>query len=528
MYVRLESIAFENKLDNTTSCRTAIIDISDSKRVHEELRQQLDFAENLIETAASIVLVLDPEGNIVRVNSFFEKLTGYAREEILGKNWFATFIPEQEQQRVLAVFANAASGVRTTGFINPIITKDGEEKIIDWYDAEQTDSQGHLIGVLSIGQDITPRIEAEMSSYESERQLRLLTDALPVLIAYIDPQQKIRFHNRHCQTWLAKPANQISGQSMGEVFGVAAYEVLSSLIDTVLAGEEVSASFELPLSPDNKPYVMANFIPDPGRNDEVKGFFALMNDITRYRTEEVSAKQRLTSLAHESRLNMMGEMAAEIAHELNQPLTAISNYADACLRLQKSDKLQPHDITDVLNEINDQAHRANQIIRHIRDFTQKRELQLQLTEVNGLIKEVLQLVSGELNWQDVSVTTQLTDARPAVIVDSVLLKQVLLNLINNAIEAMAAANTTDRRIAISTVVTNSHVAIEVADNGPGISDELTEIIFKPFFTTKAEGMGLGLSMCQSIIESHEGNLLVRENTAGGATFCIRLPLAPVE
>ena len=471
------------------------------------------------------MLVLDPEGKIVRVNSFFEKLTGYAREEILGKDWFVTFIPEQERERVMAVFTGAASGMRTSGFINSILTKDGKEKIIDWYDAEQTDSQGHLIGLLSIGQDITPRIEAEMSSYESERQLRLLTDALPVLIAYIDPQQKIRFHNRHCQTWLAKPADQISGQSMAEVFGAAAHEVLAPLIATVLAGEEVSASFELPLSPNNKPYVMANFIPDLGRNNEEKGFFALMNDITRYRNDEVMSKQRLTSLAHESRLNMMGEMAGEIAHELNQPLTAISNYPDACMRLQKAGKLQAYDITEVLGEIRGQVQRANQIIRHIRDFTQKRELQLQHIDINNLVAGVLELVAGELNWNDVSVTTQLTDLRPIVVVDGVLLKQVILNLINNAIEAMVTANCQVRRINIATAITAGTVSVEIADNGPGISDELTEIIFKPFFTTKADGMGLGLSMCQSIIESHGGHLLVSNNAEGGATFCVRLPLA---
>jgi len=438
------------------------------------------------------------------------------------------FIPVDDRQKMRDKFETAQAGKRTVGYVNTILTKSGEEKFIEWYDTEHRDYQGKLTGLLGIGLDITARVEAEAARYESQEQIHLLIDALPAVIVYVDEQQQVRFHNRTCSTWLSKSSAEINGKPVKQVFGGLAYEVLLPLIETALDGEQVSASFELPLSPHNKRFVMVSLIPEFNREAAVKGFFALLNDITEYRREEIDVKKRLTSLAHESRVNMMGEMASEIAHELNQPLAAISNYADACLRLQKLGKLADHNITEVLNDIKGQAHRANQIIRHVRDFTQKRELQLQMVDINDLLNDVLQLIAGELNWHDASVVTRLAVARPVVIADNVLLKQVFLNLINNAVEVMAAANTPNRKITVISLVRGQQVIVEVADNGPGVSDDLMEVIFKPFFTTKDNGMGLGLSMCQSIVESHGGRVQVRSNSGAGAAFIVCLPLASGE
>ena len=523
--IRLESIATKNNLKEQMTCRSAIIDINASKQAIKALSTERDFAENLIQTAPSIILVLDTAANIVRVNAFFESLTGYTLAEVKGKNWIDTFVPVREQARIRSLFNSTMHGNSAAGNVNPILTRSGDEKIIQWYETELLDNVGNLNGILAIGQDITSRINTEIALLESEHQLRLITDALPVLIAHIDNQQHYLFNNKVHQQWFSLSDTEITGKHIKDVFGEQAYGILQPFIASALNGEQVACELQLPIKNKNDCYIMVNFFPYVLNNGALCGFFALMSDITQFKHQEVNVLQRLITLAHQSRLNMLGEMTSEIAHEINQPLTAISNYCAAGLRLHESGSLKAEDIPKFLTQIIDQAERANQIIRHLRDFTQKRELQFKKLNLNDLITDVLQLFAGEKHKYGISLNTDLVETEVNVLIDKILIEQVILNLLRNAIEAMKEQQNLERIIMIKTLIsTSKSIIVKIIDNGPGLSDELMSQVFEPFFTTKEDGMGLGLSMCKSIVDSHHGKLWVTQNSTVGTTFNLELPL----
>lgn len=252
-------------------------------------------------------------------------------------------------------------------------------------------------------------------------------------------------------------------------------------------------------------------------------------DITERRQAEDLARQRLLELAHISRLSTLGEMAAEIAHELNQPLGAITTYSDICLRILEPHRPKSQSLRELLEEIAAQAERAGKIIHHLRNFICNQEQHRAPVEINILIRETVDIMEVEARWQNITIELALQDSLPPVIADSLLLQQVLINLIRNAFDAMSTAQCEERKLKIQTLRAGERaIEVHVQDTGPGLSDKLKQKIFEPFFTTKQDGMGIGLSICQSIIEAHGGQLWVTSNNCCGTTFRLRLPLTSLE
>jgi PAS domain S-box-containing protein len=229
-------------------------------------------------------------------------------------------------------------------------------------------------------------------------------------------------------------------------------------------------------------------------------------------------------LARVSRVTTMGELAASIAHEINQPLTAISNNGNACLRLLANSRLDPEVLRQALEEIVSDGSRASAVLARIRAFIQKAPVVKQVVDINDMIQEVLALVGPELRKNRISVERQLTKTLPLVTADRVELQQVLLNLIMNGIEAMAGV--TDRPCLVgvqSRIDESGNVLVSVSDSGTGLRSE-GDRVFTPFFTTKANGMGMGLSISRSLIESQGGRLWAESNSPHGAVFSFTLPM----
>ena len=229
-------------------------------------------------------------------------------------------------------------------------------------------------------------------------------------------------------------------------------------------------------------------------------------------------------LARVSRVTTMGELAASIAHEINQPLTAISNNGSACLRLLANSRLDPEVLRQALEEIVSDGSRASAVLARIRAFIKKTPAVKQVLDINDMIQEVLALVGPELRKNRISVERQLTKTLPLVTADRVELQQVLLNLIMNGIEAMAGV--TDRPCLVgvqSRIDESGNVLVSVSDSGTGLRSE-GDRVFTPFFTTKANGMGMGLSISRSLIESQGGRLWAESNSPHGAVFSFTLPM----
>lgn len=264
-----------------------------------------------------------------------------------------------------------------------------------------------------------------------------------------------------------------------------------------------------------------------GSMDDKPVFVGIVHDITERKQALGRLQEVQADLVHVSRLNEMGQMISLLAHELNQPLTAIMNYMNAAGRMVGALGVpQAERARELMSKASDQAARAGQIIRRLRDFVEKRETSHMREDLNELIEEAIELAllgSADMN---VKVTIDLAPHLPPVFVDKIQIQQVVLNLARNAIEAMQSVSV--RRLAITTQADDDcFVRISVEDTGPGLLPEVAERLFQPFVTTKSKGMGIGLSICRTIVGAHGGELWMSPNGGEGTAFHFTLPTKKV-
>ncbi|HEX2238883.1 MAG TPA: ATP-binding protein [Gammaproteobacteria bacterium] len=248
----------------------------------------------------------------------------------------------------------------------------------------------------------------------------------------------------------------------------------------------------------------------------------------RKRTAERLLEQE-KRLTYVSRLGVLGELAAGIAHEINQPLTAIATYAQASRRLLTGTTCDKEELLIAFNKIERQVLRAGEVIRGLRAFTRPTEGNRRRVNLRDLLSEVLQLAQMDARAHDTRIKLTTHPRLPQVTVDVIQIQQVVLNLVRNAIEAMACTPVVKRIVNVDVAQINENdLRVAVSDRGEGLTPEVRDNLFTPFFTTKAQGMGIGLSLCRSIINAHGGQIQVENRTGGGATFSFTLPTAAGE
>ena len=248
-----------------------------------------------------------------------------------------------------------------------------------------------------------------------------------------------------------------------------------------------------------------------------------MLDLTERKHAEEALRKAQADLAHVNRVATMGQLTASITHEVNQPITAAVTYALAARRWLSAEPPNFHEVDDALSLIVKEGNRAGEVVGRIRALIKKAPARKDAVEINEAILEVIALTRTEAAKNSVSVRTQLAEGLPRVQGDRVQLQQVLLNLIINAIEAMRDVGEEERELFISTRNEPDGVSVEVRDSGPGFAPAALERVFEAFYTTKSDGLGLGLSICRSIIESHNGRLWASANRPRGASFQFALP-----
>jgi PAS domain S-box-containing protein len=252
----------------------------------------------------------------------------------------------------------------------------------------------------------------------------------------------------------------------------------------------------------------------------------IVRDVSLRKLQEQRDQEHLDELAYVTRLGLMGEMASGIAHEVNQPLTAITSYSQVCLNLMQSDNYDPVMLRDILHKTNQQALKAGHIIHRMRDFVKGKKLQRSTIDINDLIYDAVGLCESYLKQNSVQLGLQLKKRLPPICADSIQIEQVILNLIRNSIDALSSLpRLMSRSLSIQTAINcDNDIEIRIKDNGPGIDVAEQKKILTPFFTTKSDGMGMGLSICRSIIEAHDGALRFNSQPGKGTTFYFTLPM----
>ena len=295
----------------------------------------------------------------------------------------------------------------------------------------------------------------------------------------------------------------------------------------LLAGEDIAPFETVCCHKDRSEIpVLLSFAPIRDREGRVIGITATARDISQKKHAEVSEAARMAELAHVGRLSAMGEMSAAIAHELNQPLTAVTNYVRAAQRFLETDPPTPAQIRnarDAMEKAADQTIRAGTIIRYLRDFVEKRESEKAPENINQVIREAVALGLVGAAHHNVKVKFELGARIPRIIIDKIQIQQVLLNLIRNAMDAMEGRDRREIFISSNLIETND-VEIVIRDTGPGFSSEIAGLLFHAFATTKEDGLGIGLKICQSLVEAHGGSIKALPG-GPGAAFQIRLPVS---
>jgi two-component system sensor kinase FixL len=260
------------------------------------------------------------------------------------------------------------------------------------------------------------------------------------------------------------------------------------------------------------------------RQDGNRLFTGFVRDLTERQQTQERLQELQENLLHVSRLRSMGQMAAALSHELNQPLTATTNYLNAALRLLDAPQPDLGRIRQALTLAAKQGMRSGEIIRRLRAFVSRGPVMRHAENVAKLIEEASALALVGVKERGVDVRLNTPSDLPPVLVDRVQIQQVLLNLIRNAVEAMESS--TERHLTIGAGARDGAVEVAVVDTGSGIPPEIEAQLFQPFITSKPEGMGIGLSVCRTIVEAHNGRLWVAPNPGGGSVFRFTLPIAP--
>jgi two-component system, LuxR family, sensor kinase FixL len=253
-------------------------------------------------------------------------------------------------------------------------------------------------------------------------------------------------------------------------------------------------------------------------------FVGIIRDLSAQRAEEQRTRAIEARLAHIGRFNLMGEMAAGIAHEINQPLAAIATYAQATKRILEREQPGQTLLLDTCRKIDEQARRAGDVLANLRRFIRKQEVETQVLDINGVVADVANLIEADATAEGIPLEVRYGQALPKVLGGAVQIQQVLLNLTRNSVDAMRDGAHKERGIAITTsTTTGGLVRIAVTDHGHGVQRELGDNIFHPFVTTKREGLGVGLAISRTIVQAYGGSLSYTDNPEGGSIFAVELP-----
>ncbi len=478
----------------------------------------------LIERMNEGLAMLDADSRFQYVSDRFCAITGYPREHLIGRRGIDLVVPERQAQWE----EHHRLRQQGVGDSYELTLQRGNGERIEIHVSPRPlfDEQGRYTGSFALIMDVTARKRAEAALRESEKLYRLLVENQTELVLTVGRDGLVRFLSpSYWQLFGADPADAVGKPLAFEIHAddreattrawhAAWHPPYSASVENrvLTAKGWIWLAWSLRLARDER----AGSAPDE--------LVAVARDVTdRHRAEE-QARQHLQSLAHVARVSSMGEMASAMAHEVNQPLTAIANYAYACIRLLRSGESSVGDALQVMQRVAAEAERAGEVVRKMRSFVRGDEGQVSAVDANFLVAEVLRLAAPEARNSGVELVPALAADLPEVLADSIQVQQVLLNLVRNAVEAIVAGGASLRTVRIETTRAEpGFVEIRVTDTGPGLAPDALEKVFEPFYTTKADGVGIGLALSRSIADAHGGRLWAAAADGGGLTLHLTLP-----
>jgi two-component system sensor kinase FixL len=488
-------------------------------------------ARALIATAVDGIIVIDAKGIVQVYNAACEKLFGYSSGEVVGRN-VKMLMPEPyhaehdgylenyrltSEKQIIGI-GREVVGRRNDGSTFPMYLSVGEGRIHE---------RQIFVGTIH---DLTEQKQAEDAIREREARLRSILDTVPGAIVTIDESGTIESFSVAASRLFDYESAEVVGRNVRMLMPPPYRDRHDSYLEHYRRTGEKRiigiGRIVVGQRRDGSTFPMELAV------GEVLGgarrlFTGFVRDITELQGAEQRLQQLQAELLHVSRLSAMGQMTAAIAHELNQPLTAITNYVKAARRTLDSLDTDPHAVLraqEMIDKAAVQTLHAGGIIRHLRDFVEKRESTRAPENLSKVVEEALALAFVGAADKNVKLKLDLDSTLPPVLIDKIQIQQVLINLIRNSIEAMLSVPT--RELLLATGHGDAGYAnVTVRDTGPGLPEHISSRLFQPFQTTKDKGMGIGLTICQSIVDAHGGKIWLLQDTPSGTGFRFRLPLS---
>ena len=509
-------------------------------QIQGALVQETNFRRAMENSMPTGMRAMDMEGRVTYVNAAFSQMTGFATTELVGRLPPYPYWPPDRIDENGRLLQQELQGRSPSGGIEvKVMRREGTIFDARMYVSPLIDPKGQQTGWMTSMTNITEakRIRDQLSA--SHERFTTVLEGLDASVSVLSVQQgELLFANRSYRLWFggdARGHQTMAGGVVGALFDVDRDEEVDNL--SGLPTHELTATGASPreVYVDNLQKwfdVRARYLQwTDGRLAQM----LIATDITaRLRAEEQAAAQAEKAQVT-SRLVTMGEMASSVAHELNQPLTAITNYCNGMVSRVKAGSIEQGDLIAALEKTARQAERAGLIIRRIRAFVKRSEPQRQPSQAKQIVDDAVELAGIELRRRNVAIHTYVAQRLPIIMADPILIEQVVLNLLKNAAEAIDSAQLPAARRHIEMRVVPRHtpeeggvIEFSVTDMGPGIKDEVIGRLYEAFFSTKAEGLGIGLSLCRTIVESHRGRMRAQNLYNGalivGCRFSFTLPV----
>ena len=511
-------------------------------QIQAALVQETNFRRAMENSMLTGMRAMDLDGRITYVNAAFCAMTGFSEDVLVGHPIPHPYWPQDRIDENTRLLQQVLGGRSPAGGTEVrVMRRDGSQFDARMYVSPLIDPRGQQTGWMTSMTNITEakRIRDQLSA--SHERFTTVLEGLDASVSVLSvPQGELLFANRSYRLWFGADA---AGHTLlaGQAPDTGRLPDIEELSDSLagLPTEQLTVaraqSHEILVAPLQKWFdVRAR---DLQWTDVSLAQMLIATDITARVRAEAQAARQAEKAQVASRLVTMGEMASSVAHELNQPLTAITNYCNGMVSRVDGGTIDKLELTAALRKTARQAERAAQVIRRIRAFVRKSEPQRQVAQARQIVEDAVELAGIELRRRSVALQTYVAQRLPPLRVDPILIEQVLLNLLRNSAEAIDVANLPAARRNIELRVVPRHtpdeggvIEFSVSDMGPGLPQEVIERLYEAFFSTKAEGMGIGLNLCRSIVESHRGRMradnLYNDQTVVGCRFSFTLPVEP--
>ncbi|MDA1190332.1 MAG: PAS domain S-box protein [Candidatus Poribacteria bacterium] len=520
-------------------------DITERKSFEAQIVHERDRAQQYLDIARTILLALDERGRVTLINKQGIAALGYDEDRIQGRIWFDYFVPGRERMRLKDRFRRILDG--ESGLLDSyehyVLTKDGEERLLQWSTTVIRDEDGVAVGTLSSGEDVTDRRKAEQAVRRGEERLRLITDSVPTLISYVDRDERFRFKNLAYEQWFNRPILEMHGLHIREVIGDENYQRAKPYIDRALNNETVVFESNIRHSDGTDRDLTVMYVPDCEANQGVVGFIVVVTDITEHRQSERRIRQmnlRLERRVEERTAELTeavieaeraskakSEFLSRMSHELRTPLNSILGFAQLLDLDVEDDTAERESVDQILGA----GRHLLSLIEEILDLSRIESGRMVLDEgrvpLEKLIRETAALTAPLRAQNSVTLYDYASEGNYVIDCDEKRMRQVLLNLMSNAIKYNRAHGTVTLT---SDVRPNGRLRISVTDTGAGIPEEAQALLFEPFERlgaeeTNVEGTGIGLVVSRSLTEAMRGTFGFTSRVGEGSCFWVEMPLS---